>query len=313
MKRIRSIAHAAYDLSRRTIEEYLDDDAPLIAAGLAFYTILSLAPLLVLIVTLVGPFLGQHGVRVELEEEVRRFAGPAASRTLTRVLDQVTAEHLSSLSAAVGGAVVLFGATNVFVHLQRALNKVWNVRVVTGGKLKRQLWKVTRKRLLSALVLLLVVAVVLASLLAGTALELLLDALPFALPGGSLYRALDFVVTLAMTVLLFSTVFKILPDVRIAYRDVWIGGSATGVLFVVGKFPIALYLGHWSMRSAFGTASSLVLVMLWAYYCWLIFLFGAEFTEVYAKAHGSGIRPEEHAARVRRRLRAPPEQAPEGP
>lgn len=303
MNKLRSIALGFWRLLRQTVDEFLDDDADLIAGGLAFFAVLSLAPILVLVVMLVGPLLGQRAVQSGVVEQARDLAGPQAADLVRRVLEHIGSPQLDSWSAALGVALALFGATRVFTHLQRSLNKVWDVRVVTHGKLGRGVWKVVRKRLLSGAMLLVVVVLLLASLLIGTGMELLAQHLPGVLPSGGVYRIFDSLVTLGLATVLFAVVFKLLPDAVITVRDVAVGSFVTAALFVAGKVPLTVYVGHWSMRSAFGTASSILLLLLWVYYCCSIFLLGAEFTEVFAKLHGEGIRPEEHAARVHRELR----------
>ncbi|MFW5875614.1 MAG: YihY/virulence factor BrkB family protein [Myxococcota bacterium] len=295
-------------LVRRTVDEFMDDDGPLIAAGLSFYAILSLAPLLMLILLLAGPLLGEASVRSGVVTQVRTFAGPGAARAVGDVLSRLREPQLDSASAIIGVAVLLFGATRVFAHLQRALNKVWDVRVVTRGKLARGVWKVVRKRLLSAAMILAAVFMLLLSLLASTALAFVGQALPGSTWGGGLYRALELAASFLLAAGLFGGVFKFLPDARVAYRDVAVGAAVTAALFVLGKFGIALYLGHRSTGSAFGAAGSLILLLLWVYYSCSIFLLGAEFTEVHAKVLGSGIHPESYAVRVWRQHLQPGEE-----
>lgn len=299
-------------LVRRTVDEFVEDDGPLIAAGLSFYAVLSLAPLLMLVLLLAGPLIGEQSARSEVVAQVNTFAGPGAARAVGEVLTRLREPQLDSLSAVIGVGVLLFGATRVFAHLQRALNKVWDVRVVTRGQLARGVWKVVRKRLLSGAMILVAVIMLFLSLLASTTLAFVAQALPGSTWGGGLYRTLELAASFLLAAVLFGGVFKFLPDARVAYRDVAIGAAVTAVLFVLGKFGIALYLGHRSTGSAFGAAGSVILLLLWVYYSCSIFLLGAEFTEVHAKMLGSGIRPEGYAVRVWRQHLQPGEEAPNG-
>lgn len=298
MSRARAILSAAFRLIRQTIEEFVDDDGPLVAAGLAFYAILSLAPLLALVVLLGGPMLGEERMRQQVVAETRGFAGQQAAETVGQLLERASQPSFDSVSAVVGLLVLAFGATRVFAHVQRALNKVWDVKVPTRGRVARSLWRVTRKRLMSATMILGLVVLLTASLLVGAAIELVASAWPAVLGSKGVFRVMDLSATFGMGTVLFALVFRYLPDARIAYRDVSIGAMVTAALFVMGKFLIALYLGQRSLGSAYGAASSVILLLVWVYYCCTIFLIGAEFTEVYAKLHGSGIQPEEHAVRV---------------
>jgi membrane protein len=293
------------DLLRQAGRSFVDDDAPLLAAGLAFFTLLSLAPVLVLVLMLAAPLLGEETVRQELVSQAERFADPEIAQAVDRVLENIERPSLGSLSAVLGLVVLLYGATRVFGYVQLAINRVWGVAVVTRGNLKRSVWKVARKRLLGAAMILTLVVMLLASFLLGAALRIGARLVPDAEASRQLYQGLELAASAGLLVVLLALVFRYLPDVKVAFRDVWLGAVVTAVLFTAGRWVLSAYLSGEAMGSAFGAAGSLVLLIVWIYYSCVVFLFGAELTEAYAERKGAGIEPESYASRVR-----PPQPAP---
>jgi membrane protein len=287
-------------LIRRSIQAFVDDDAPLVAAGLAFFALLSLAPLLMMVLLGAAPLLGEDTVRTQVVSQVERFSDVEVAETVDELLQNVERPRLDSLSAVLGIGVLLFGATRVFGHVQLALNRVWGVAVVTRGQLKRSIWKVARKRLLGAAMVAGLVVVLLASFVIGAALRVASTVVPDAEVARGLYRGLELLATLGLATVLFALVFRFLPDVRVRFRDVWLGAGVTALLFIAGRFIVSAYIGGQGTQSAFGAAGSLILLLVWIYYCCATFLLGAELTEAYAEAHGSGIQPESYAVRLRR-------------
>lgn len=266
------------------------------SAALAFYTIFSLAPILVVVIALAGAIWGQEAVRGQIFEEFQGLMGPDAALLVQEVLKTAARPASGRIPAVVGIVTLLLGATAVFGQLQDALNTVWAVEPKRGAALTTLL----RKRLHSfALVIgigfLLAVSLVLSAALTGFSryLERRLD-----LPVDFLQVA-NFAVSFVAITLLFAMTYRILPDVKIAWRDVWLGSFLTALLFVIGKTLIGLYLGRTSVASAYGAAGSLVVILLWVYYSSLIFFFGAEFTRVHSRQFRSTrAKPEEGAVRV---------------
>lgn len=251
------------------------------SAALAFYTIFSLAPVLVVVIAVAGALFGADAVRGQIYREFRGLMGADTASFVQSVL-QSAARHGSGLAAVIGTATLLLGASAVFVQLQESLNIVWAVAPRPGAAFTTLL----RKRLLSfALVLglgfLLVVSLVLSAAL--TAFGSLLER-RFALPVNLLTVA-NGVASYLLVMLLFAMVYRILPDVRLSWREVWTGGAVTALLVVAGKALIGLYLGHTSTASTYGAAGSLVVILLWVYYTSLVFLFGAEFTRVHSRRY----------------------------
>lgn len=265
------------------------------SAALAFYTIFSLAPILVVVIALAGMFFGEEAVRGQIFSEFQGLMGRDSALLIQDVLKSAARPSSGSLPAVIGVVTLLLGATAVFGQLQDALNTVWAVAPKPGAALTTLL----RKRLHSfALVVglgfLLLVSLVLSAALSGFSSYL---ERVFAFPVDLLEIA-NFVVSFVAITLLFAMMYRILPDVRLAWRDVWLGSILTSLLFMVGKTLISLYLGRTSVASAYGAAGSLVVILLWVYYSSLIFFFGAELTRVHSRQFRTLRQPEEGAVRV---------------
>lgn len=266
------------------------------SAALAFYTIFSLAPVLVIAITLAGFAFGEEAVRGQIVGEFEGLMGRDAALLVQEVLQSSGKPATGRMTAVIGVVTLLLGATAIFGQLQDALNNVWSVAPKPGAAITTLL----RKRLHSfALVVgigfLLLVSLVMSAALTGFSryLERVLD-----LPVDFLQIA-NFVVSFAIITLLFAMTYRILPDVKIAWRDVWLGSLLTSLLFVVGKTLIGFYLGRTGVASAYGAAGSLVVILLWVYYSSLIFFFGAEFTRVHSRQfRTTRVQPEEGAVRV---------------
>lgn len=266
------------------------------SAALAFYTIFSLAPVLVIAISLAGLAFGEEAVRGQIVEEFEGLMGHDAALLVQEVLRSSARPATGRMTTLIGVVTLLLGATAIFGQLQDALNSVWAVAPKPGAAITTLL----RKRLHSfALVVgigfLLLVSLVLSAALTGFSrylervLELPVDFLQIA----------NFLVSFVLITLLFAMTYRILPDVRIAWRDVWLGSLLTSLLFVIGKTLIGLYLGRTGVASAYGAAGSLVVILLWVYYSSLIFFFGAEFTRVHSRQfRTSRAQPEEGAERV---------------
>jgi membrane protein len=236
------------------------------------------------------------GFEEELADQVGELVGPRAADAVVMIVDNAARnDDLGSLSGLIGIGMLLLGASGAFAQLQYAMNRVWNVQAKPG----QGLWGWLRKRFLSAGMVLTVGFLLLVSMALSAALTGASASARDLLPGADfVWPILDAVVSLFTVISLFALIFKVLPDVRIAWREVWVGGAVTAGLFVVGKTAIALYLGQTSVGSAYGAAGSLIVLLLWVNYASLILLFGAEITQVYAELRGIRIEPDEHAVRV---------------
>ncbi|HEX6306505.1 MAG TPA: YihY/virulence factor BrkB family protein [Anaerolineales bacterium] len=285
-------AKAFIELFRETFEEWSEDKAPRLAAALSYYTVFSLAPLLIIAIAVAGFFLGRGDVQQQILSEVETMLGPEG-RDLVQGLIQDSSRPGANLLAMVVGIVTLvFGASGVYGQLQEALNTIWEVESAPDAGI----WDTIRKRFLSFTMVLGSGFLLLVSLLLSAALSAASEYFSNLLPGtDSLWQILNVVASYAVITLLFALVFKVLPDVEIEWGDVWIGAAVTALLFTIGKFLIGWYLGTSAPGSTYGGAGSLVVILLWVYYSAQILFFGAEFTQVYARHYGSRIVPSEGA------------------
>ncbi len=270
------------------------------SAALAFFTIFSLAPVLVVVIAVAGAVFGEDAVRGRIFAEFQGLMGSEAALLVQEVLKSAARPASGRIATLLGIGTLLFGATAVFVQLQDALNRVWGVAPKPGAVFTTLL----RKRLLSFAVLLGVGFLLMVSLVLSAALSALSSRLEALLPVGlGLLQVFNFLISFVLITLLFALIYRLLPDVRLERRDVLLGAVATSLLFVLGKTAIGYYLGRTSVASAYGAAGSLVVVLLWVYYSSLIFFFGAELTWAYSRQHRSHrAQPEEGAMRVPQEL-----------
>jgi membrane protein len=272
---------------------WMEDNALRLSASLAFYAVFSLAPLLLVAVSIGALMFSEQTVRDQISAQLEALAGPRAADALEALLVTTATQKRTGTFATIAGVVVmLFGASGVFGELKDALNTIWGVVVKPG----RTLLRLIRDRFLSFSMVLSVGFLLLVSLLLNAILTALSKYMNWVLPLPALvWQALDFVGSFGVITVLFAMIFKILPNVRIGWHDVWIGAAVTSLLFVLGKFLIGFYLGASSITSAYGAAASVVIVLLWVYYSACILFFGAEFTKIYASKFGSGIIPNRRA------------------
>jgi membrane protein len=288
-------------LIKKSAGDFIEDDCMDAAAALSYYTIFSLPAILVLMLMLVSAVMDPSDVRGGLEGQLQALMGPTAGEQIRTIIQQAEQKPSNGLIPTILGiAGLLFGATGAFGQLQKTLNRAWNVEPDPNqGGIKNFL----TKRLFSFGMILVVAFFLLVSLVISTVLTGLGDRLGGFLPSGisgPVLEVLNSVISLAAITLLFAALFKVMPDAKIAWRNVWVGAVVTAVLFVLGKFLIGFYLGQSNPGQAYGAAGSLAVLLLWIYYSSLILLFGAEFTETWAETRGQGIEPERGAVRVTR-------------
>lgn len=278
-------------LVKTAIGDFREDRALRLAAALSFYTVLSFAPLLLIVVGLAG-FVGvSEAFRQEIDDQLRTLIGPAGGELARVVLEHADEPRKGVISIIVGLATILFGATGVFVQLQEALNTIWEVQRRPGSGF----WNLVRKRLLSFAMVLAIGFLLLVSLVLSAAITLVQSKI--ATEQGWFWQPANTGVSMIVVTVLFGLMYKILPDAKIAWGDVVIGAVLTGLLMTLGKYAIGLYLGHSSVGSAYGAAGSLMVLLVWVYYSAIIVLFGAELTQVYAHHRGRGIESRTHAQR----------------
>jgi membrane protein len=287
----------SFGLLKQTFSEWLEDKAPQLGAALAYYTVFSLAPLILVLLAIVGLIFRNDpgGAWNKITEQLSYFLDKSAVEVVQNIAQKASQSNKSLLATVIGIVLALFGASGVFGQLQDALNTIWGVKAKPG----RGIWGFLCSRFLSfamvgGVCFLLLVSLTLESLLKGFS-----HYIQGVLPGGIVIAiAVYWIFDLAVVILLFAAIFKFLPDAKIQWRDVWIGAAMTAIFFAIGKWALGLYLGSGSAASAYGAASALITLLLWVYYSSQILLFGAEFTQVYACRAGRGVIPGEHAIRV---------------
>lgn len=284
-----------WPILKETATDWSDDNASRLAAALACYTLLSIAPLLVLSVAVAGLAFGEEAARGQIVGQIGGIVGTEAGVAVQTIAANAKEPSAGILSSIVGLAVLLFGASGVFNELQNTLNAIWEVEPKPNQGVKGFI----RHRFFSFAMVLAVAFLLLVSLVVSAALAATGKFFERYLPGGELvWQAVNFVVALSVTTALFAAIFKVIPDVVMRWRDAWIGGLFTAVLFTIGKFALGLYIGKSGTTSSFGVAGSLVALVLWVYYSSQILFLGAEFTQVYSRHFGGRIRPNEHAVPV---------------
>ena len=290
---------SVFALFRNTTIEWIEDKCPQLGASLAYFTIFSLAPLVLVLLAVFGMVFGSsEHAREKITEQLQYFIDPSGIKVIKDIAANAAKPTSSILATSLGIFVALFGASGVFGQLQEALNTIWGVKLKPGAGL----WGFVRARFLSFAMVAGICFLLLVSLTVETALRALNSYLKSILPGGDIVALVIFLLfDLIVIVLLFAMIFRYLPDARIRWRDVWVGATLTAVLFIIGKFLLGFYLGSGAAGSAYGAASSLITLLLWIYYAAQIVLFGAEFTQVYTNTYGSYVEPEEHAVRVEKR------------
>ena len=284
MSHKRSFA-TGWALVKSATSAWLDDYAPSMGAALSYYTIFSLAPLLLIVISIAGLVFGDDAVRGEIFGQLRGMMGPEASLAVEGLLASASKPAESIIATIVGIVILLIGATSVFGELQDALDRIWRApaRVKSRGW-----WNLLRTRLLSFGMILGIAFLLMVSLVLGAVIAALGKWWGGAFGGWeTLAQIVNLLVGFALTTTVFAMIYKLMPRVKVHWHDVWLGALVTSLLFTVGKFLIGFYIGKSGVASSFGAAGSLVVILVWVYYSAQIFLIGAEFTWVYASTFGS--------------------------
>ena len=287
-----------FRFNKQVISEFIADNVLKYSASLAYYTILSLAPLLIIILSITGKLFGEEAVRGELYGEIKDLVGSDAALQVQTAVQNV---HLSSdnfFASAIGVVVLIIGATGIFGEIQDSLNRIWGLRL---RQTKKVWWKLLIDRLISfsliiSLGFVLVVSLLLNALVAALSVEI---SSWFSSSGEKLLLVLDNVLSLAITTVLFGTIFKVLPDAKIKWRDVLVGSLITAILFMLGKYGIGFYLGQSNLTNIYGAAGSVIILMVWVYYSAAILYLGAVFTKVYATNYGGKIYPNDYSVWIK--------------
>jgi membrane protein len=281
---VRERASKVTSFLREVGVEWSKDDALSLGAALAYYTIFSIAPLLVLIIAIAGLAFGQKAAQGEIVAQIKGSIGDAGAQMIEGMIARASRPSSGLIATVVSLLTMGFGASGVFGQLQSSLNKIWEVQHKRKGGVRGHL----RRRLSAFGMILLIGTLLLVSLAASAALAVVHGWLNEYFPIASRVLPIaNFALSFAVITALFAMIFKVLPDADIEWRDVWLGAVVTALLFTIGKSLIALYLGRAGVTSVYGAAGSLVLILLWIYYSAQLLFLGAEFTEVYARRYGS--------------------------
>jgi membrane protein len=275
---------AIFRFLREVFDEWSKDNALTLGAALAYYTVFSMAPLLVMVIAIAGLVFGRADAQGEIVTQVQGLLGQAGAELIESMIERASEPKSGVLATVISLATMLFGASGVFAQLQGSLNQIWGAETLRRTGVRGQL----HRRVMSFSMILGIGFLLLVSLALTTLLSGLHEAIDryLTVPTEALSLA-NFGLSFAVVTALFAMIFKILPDARIEWRDVWLGAGVTALLFTIGKWLIGMYLGRAGVTSVYGAAGSLVLVLLWVYYSSQLLFMGAEFTEVYSRRYGS--------------------------
>jgi membrane protein len=286
---------------RRSVEGFAEDGALRLSAALAYYSIFSVAPLLIVAVYISGVFFGPDAAKGQLEDQLQNYVGGPAASGVQELVKSANQPGRGGLAVAIGITALILGASGVFGQLKDALNTIWEVQLKTTSVVRDFI----HNRLLSFAMVLVIGFLLLTSLVLSAAVSSLNSYLQgrFGVPG-VVWTSANFLLSFGIVTTLFAMIFKVLPDVTIAWRHVWLGAGVTAMLFEIGKLGLGYYLGRESTASSYGAAGSVVLLLLWVYYSSCILLFGAEFTRAYTQVMSEKVAPELDAEPVTAETRA---------
>ncbi len=280
----------------QSILDFLDDKVLRMSAALAYYTIFSLGPILILVISLLDTFYGREAIEGKIYSQISSFVGHDAALQIQDIIAHTAISGKSKIAAVISIIILIFSATSVFGEIQDSINTIWRLKT----KPKKGLLKILINRLLSFSMVVSLGFLLMVSLVLSALMDALSGRLTNALPHLSLYviYVINLAVVFIITTLLFGIIFKVLPDAKIKWRHVLAGAMATALLFMLGKWGIGFYLGRSQISNTYGAAGSIIVVLLWVYYSAIILYFGAEFTHNYAKWRGSRIYPNDYAVWV---------------
>lgn len=283
-------------LLKETFNGFVDDNAVKLSAALSYYTIFSLPPLIIVIISLIGIFFGDEAVRGEIFGQISGLVGADAAGQIQEMIKNIKLSNNNTYASAFGVIVLLVGASGVFSEIQDSINYIWGIE----AKPKRGIIKYLYNRLVSFSMIGSVGFLLLVGLIANSVMDVLNKRLTTFFPQETVYLfyAINLILVFISIALLFALIFKTLPDGKVSIRDCMVGASFTAFLFMLGKFGIGYYLGRYNIGSIYGAAGSIIIILLWVYYSAIILYFGAEFTKVYAFTHGQKIIPYTYSVRI---------------
>ncbi|MFV8347063.1 YihY/virulence factor BrkB family protein [Flavobacterium sp. ZB4P13] len=293
----KEIALTSWSLLKRTYQEFDDDNAIKLSASLSYYTIFSLPPLLIIILSIFSFFFGREAVAGRFYVQINEMVGNEAAIQIQETIKNIELSESNTFAAIFGGIMLLIGASGVFAEIQSSINFIWGLK----AKPDKGIMKFIKNRLMSFSMIASVGFLLLVSLMVNTVMDVINARLVLYFPDTTVYLfyILNLLILFSTTTMLFSIIFKTLPDGNIDWKDALIGSSFTSFFFMFGKFAIGFYLGSSTVATVYGAAGSIIIILIWVYYSAIILYFGAEFTKVYANAHGNKIIPNGYAVAIK--------------
>ncbi|SFN69277.1 membrane protein [Chitinophaga sp. YR627] len=295
--KIPAIVITYWQILKQTVNDFMDDKVLKLSAALSYYTIFSIAPMLIVIITLCDVFLGKEAIEGSVYGQINDMVGNEAALQIQQMIKNAALSGDSTVATVIGIVTLIIGATSVFGEIQDSINFIWQLK----AKPKNGLLKMLLNRLLSFSMVVSLGFILMVSLAMNGIIELFSQQLATLFP--QVTMVLVYIINLALTFVIISTlfaiIFKVLPDAKIRWKHVIVGAVTTAILFMIGKFAIGMYLGSSKVGTAYGAAGSIVIILLWVYYSAIILYFGAEFTQVYVQHFGGKIRPNEYAVYVK--------------
>ena len=286
-----------WEITKLTFSDFIEDAALDRAAMIGFYTIFSLPAVLIITIRIAGAVFGNDAVRGQVVQQISGIVGHDSAAQIQSIIENASLSPASTMGTIVGVCTMIFTATTVFVALQDSLNTIWEVK----AKPEKGWLKLIIDRVLSLALVVSLGFLLLVSLSIDILLGVVNDFLRQQLSGFAIYliTAGNILVSILISIVIFAAIFKVLPDAKIKWYNVWVGATVTAILFVLGKYVLSLYFQHEPLADTYGAAGSMVLILIWVYYTSIIFLLGAEFTQVYSRDKDQGIVPQDNAVKVK--------------
>jgi membrane protein len=293
---LKTIKNKTGFLLKETFNEFISDNGMKLSAALSYYTIFSLPPLLLIVISLCGFFFGAEAVRGEIFGQINGLVGNDAAFQIQDIIKNVKLSNTSTFATTIGITALIIGASGVFAEIQDSINYIWGIR----AKPKRGLVKFLKNRLMSFSMIGSAGFLLLVGLIINSLMDVLNNKLAIHFPKDTVYLfyVTNIIIVFIIITILFTIIFKTLPDGKIVMRDCLVGAAFTAFLFMIGKFAIGAYLGSSAVASIYGAAGSVILILVWVYYSAIILYFGAEFTKVFAHTHGEKIIPNGYSVRI---------------
>lgn len=293
---IKKSAKKVFYLLKQTAKKGMEDNVMKLSAALSYYTIFSLPPLLIVLISIAGFFFGEEAVRGTLFEQINGFVGNEAASQIQDAIKNVKLSGNNTFSTILSISILIIGASGVFAEIQNSINFIWGIK----AKPKKGFIKFLKNRLMSFSMIATLGFLLMVGLVVNTVMDVLSHRLEELFDKDLVYLAfvLNYLLLFVIITTLFTIIFRALPDGKVALRDCIIGASVTAFLFILGKFAIGFYMGNVAIGSVYGAAGSIVLILVWVYFSAIILFFGAEFTKVYAITHGKNIVPNEYTVKV---------------